>query len=511
MSKGSKTAAGKQRWRCHRREGAGIRRVCYQTTDPTAERPHTHTPGEIEGKPIQFRPELPKGCTTFIVTAAQNATPVHAATWKTLLRAAKHFKAALLVQPLTYRNPTSMWSKSDEDNQWWAPEVVPYLCNVRMDLNKNLEFLADIPVIPTASEPLTGLEGFGAKSKIVGHTKLSLRTVATQSDKMAQLMTTTGACTKSNYTQSRAGKMGEFHHSLAAVIVEIEGPYFWLRHLNFNSRGECTDLGSRFTPKGVKKAPRPAGVVFGDVHVDSIDPDVQNATFGAGGLVETLRPKNVVYNDLLDGYAANPHHNGNPFNAVAKRKSGADNVEAETRRAIKWVKNFTPPWARGWIVDSNHDRFLNRYISSTDWRSDPTNAEFYLKTALAMVQRTSLGIGGTEYPDPFRYWVESYKIPNVKCAGESLKIAGIECGMHGDRGPNGARGSIRNLRRIGTKSVIGHSHSPGINEGCYQTGTSTRLRLEYNAGPSSWMQTHCIIHADGKRQLITIINKRWRR
>ena len=50
--------------------------------------------------------------------------------------------------------------------------------------------------------------------------------------------------------------------------------------------------------------------------------------------------------------------------------------------------------------------------------------------------------------------------------------------MHGDKGPNGARGSIRNLRRIGIRSVIGHTHSPGIDEGCYQVGTSTRLRLE---------------------------------
>jgi hypothetical protein len=93
---------------------------------------------------------------------------------------------------------------------------------------------------------------------------------------------------------------------------------------------------------------------------------------------------------------------------------------------------------------------------------------------------------------------------------ESFQVVGIELGMHGDRGPNGARGSIRNLARIGVKSIIGHTHSPGINEGCYQVGTSTRLKLEYNSGPSGWLNTHCVIYANGKRSLITVINGEWR-
>jgi hypothetical protein len=34
--------------------------------------------------------------------------------------------------------------------------------------------------------------------------------------------------------------------------------------------------------------------------------------------------------------------------------------------------------------------------------------------------------------------------------------------------------------------------------------------LEYTAGPSSWLNTHCLLHADGKRQLIHIIDGKWR-
>lgn len=89
-------------------------------------------------------------------------------------------------------------------------------------------------------------------------------------------------------------------------------------------------------------------------------------------------------------------------------------------------------------------------------------------------------------------------------------LANIELSMHGDRGPNGARGSRMNLRRIGVKSIIGHSHSPGIEEGCYQVGTNTPLKQEYTRGPSSWLQSDCALYANGKRSLIHIIDGEWR-
>ena len=122
-----------------------------------------------------------------------------------------------------------------------------------------------------------------------------------------------------------------------------------------------------------------------------------------------------------------------------------------------------------------------------------------------------MGKGGTEYPSPFAMLLKK-TAPLVRAlhSDESFVLGGVELGMHGDVGPSGARGSRRNLRRVGTRSIIGHAHSPGIEEGCYQTGTSTYLRLEYNRGPSSWLNTHCILHADGKRQLVNIINGKWR-
>ena len=506
MTRGPKAQSGKLRWEC-----ATGNVYCYSTTNPGSAK--TNRIGQRGKRPLVFKKSIKPNTRTYIITAAQNATPIHEAFWACLQTARVARNAELIVVPIRYKNPTSRWPLSQKNDEIWAPETVPYLHNTRLSLNKNLVLLADVKTQPTAAEPLRGFESItGAESAILAHTKIQLESIATPANKMAKLITTTGACTVANYSDTKAGKLGEFHHSLAAIIVEINGGIHYMRHVHFDKKtASFTDLNTRYTADKAEPAPRPLALVMGDTHVDFIDPKVANAT---SDMIATLSPETLVWHDLLDGYSANPHHEGNPFNMIAKRNGAMDNVGEEVKRAIDWVKNNTPDNALSVVVSSNHNDFLARWIISNDWRTDPTNAEFYLSTALEMVRQTKMGPGGTEYPNPFPYWGEHYLTDRNKFlflrGDQSFVRGGIELGLHGDRGPNGARGSARNLRRIGIRSVVGHSHSPEISEGCYQVGTSTRLRLEYNHGPSSWLNAHCLVHADGKRQLVIIINGNWK-
>lgn len=463
--------------------------------------------------------ELPKGIKRYIVTAAQNATPVHPEFWAVLQTMAAHYKAELLIVPIRYKNPTSTWSGSQSNEEYWFGEVRPYLWNVRHKLNKNLTLLADLKIQPTASSPLTGADGLAhASSGIIGHTKVQLKTIATPQSRMAKILMTTGACTVENYTDSRAGKLGAFHHSLSCVLVEVDGGWFSARHVHYDSKSKsATDLGTRFTTAGTYKAPRPAALNMGDTHVDFIDPQVERATFDApDSLVNLLRPDNLIWHDLNDDYSCNPHHAGNPFNTIAKYRGTKNSVRGEVFRSIHYVMDRTPEDCKSYIVPSNHNDFLGRWINRHDWRDDPVNAQFYLETALEMVRETRMTSKGTHYPDPFTFWLRRVlakrDIKNIIAldTDESLMLAGVENGLHGHQGPNGARGSIMNLRRLGVRVIIGHSHSPGIDEGAYQNGTSTRLRLEYNHGASSWQNAHTVLHADGKRQLIFVIDGRYR-
>jgi hypothetical protein len=244
------------------------------------------------------------------------------------------------------------------------------------------------------------------------------------------------------------------------VIVEIkDSRVFFLRHLSANRDGSFSDLNTLYRPNSVERAPRAAALVMGDTHVDFIDPRVEQATFGRGGLVDTVDPEKLIWHDLLDGYAVNPHHFGNPFNAYAKRQSGKDNVRAEVQRAIEFVRQRTGT-RQSIVVSSNHDDFLRRWIVTTDWRSDPTNAAFYLKTAAAMLSETRLDGSGTSYPSPFAYWIEQAGDQRVRALqpDEPLTILGVELSLHGDRGPNGSWTQPHTGYRRGMHAG-GHKHT----------------------------------------------------
>jgi hypothetical protein len=100
------------------------------------------------------------------------------------------------------------------------------------------------------------------------------------------------------------------------------------------------------------------------------------------------------------------------------------------------------------------------------------------------------------------------KFPKMKTLGrnDSYVVNGWELAQHGDIGSNGSRGSLLQFRKLNTKIVVGHYHSPGRKDGALSVGTSTKLRVNYNLGPSSWLQSHVIIHKDGKAQHINFIN-----
>lgn len=510
--------SGKQRFEC--RDGGAGRKYCSSTTNPNQKAfEGTDRAGNVAKKPLVFKRTF-KCTERFLVTSAQNATSVHKKFWSALLLAAEHLKAEIIVIPTRYKNPTSTFAASQRNEEHWAAEVQPYLYNARKKLGSNLMLMGDIKIQPTASSPLNALEALThGESGIFGHTKLQMRTVPTPQGKLPKIITTTGACTVPNYTDSRAGKLGHFHHTLGAVMVEVRGKEFHLRQINADKEtGSFIDLtvwyGVDWTKSGIADAPPALALAMGDTHVRAVCPQVKRATFGASGIVPTLKPLRLYWHDLLDGDSINHHHDGNPFLAIQKRVNGTDNAEGEVLEAIDFVKVHTNDCTESYIVPSNHDDFLSRYIMRRDWRSDPTNAEFYLETALALTRQAKGKSANAEKLSAFAYHVNKNLGGRTDIVAlsndQSHTVAGIEMGMHGDKGPNGARGSIKNLRRIGVKSIIGHAHSPGIDEGAYQVGTSTKLRLGYNSGPSSWLNTHCVVYANGKRCLINIIGGKWR-
>lgn len=507
------------RWQCFTTQD-GKRKYCSSTTDPAA--PLRSAGGKKVVTKFPVFKRTMGGVTTLIISSAQNMTPVHSDFVKTMEEHANTVSAAdIFICPYRYKNPTSRYFKvaegQDNDDSWSVP--TEYLLSQRKQLNKNLILFADWKIQATSGNPLGRKDAVsGGESAIFPHPRLQLKTIATPQSDYAKILTTTGTCTQMNYTDTDLGQLAEFHHTLGACLVEIRGKKFHIRQINADKKtGEYVDLTTHYTPDGSGPAARYEALVLGDWHKDFTLKNVERATFGPGGMVETLRPKRIVWHDLNDNYSTNPHHDGNWVIKQLKIDSGRINAKKELERACEYVVANTPINTESIIVPSNHNDFLARWLLTTDPRNlAGDNFELWCETALAVKRSGRITERGAEYDDAFTYWARKYFADRscdhitVLDRGDSYRVNGIELGFHFDKGPNGARGSRMNMRRIGMRTMGGHGHGPGIDEGATQVGTGTG-ELEYTLGsPSNWMNTHGSINALGKRCLLNIIGDSWR-
>jgi len=458
---------------------------------------------------------------TYIVTSAQNATPVHENFLKCLENYAQINDAQIMVIPYRYRNPTSIWNFNNTDHEWWDSKLKNYTLENHIKLNDHLRVMAQISIQPTATRPLSGFDHVtGQDSAIFGHPSIEQKTIPTPAQKLPKILTSTGAVTTPNYTDSKAGHKGEFNHCLAAVVVEIEGDRFYIRHVHGDRHtGAFYDKDTLYTIEGAENGHRVAALVTGDIHAEFHDPSVEAATYtDKNSIMNVLNPEVWVLHDLEDFYRRNHHHRGNDIIAFGKHHYGRNNVEDGLQISADFVDRHSRKNMVNLIVKSNHDEALDRWLGEADPKSDPENAVLYHYLKYHQYKSVRMSRTGFKSFDPFKFWCENPEsrpgLRNIENThflerDESFVIAGIEIGFHGDKGPNGARGSINNFSKIGPKTIIGHSHSPGIFHGTYQVGVSAYTDLEYASGPSSWMQTHCVVYPDGSRTLIHIVKGKW--
>lgn len=460
----------------------------------------------------------------YVITSAQNATPIHEGFFACLLNYCSARDAQLLIIPNRYKNPTSVWTQNNDGDEWWDSKISPFMCNDDIRLAKSLRVMGNIKIQPTAERPLSGFDSYtGQDSAIFGHPKVQLKTIATPSKMFPKLLTSTGSVTISNYTDSKAGWKGDFHHSISAVVVEVENDgTFHIRHIHGDSTtGEFYDLNKYYTSVTVENVESISALVTGDTHAEFVDENVLNGTYiGDDSIVGFLKPKYIVFHDLLDFYSQNHHHRNNDLIKVGKHRHGWGNVEEGLQMAADFIDYVSRPESTNVLVKSNHDEAFDRWLREAEPKDDPENAQFYHYMKWHQYKNLKKNNTGFESIDPFEFWCKNPEngkgLTNMKNTiflkrGQSFPINGIEVSFHGDMGINGAKGNANSFARIGSKSVIGHSHSPEIFEGCYQVGLSAKLDLEYQRGaPSSWLHTHCLIYPDGKRTLINIINGKWK-
>ncbi len=449
----------------------------------------------------------------FVITSALNNCPIDGKIWDALLAYAEEHKAEIIVIPSRYKNPTSQRENQSRD-AWWPSELHPYMADDLIEIHPDFWIMANVRVQATAVHPITGLEGLSkSASACFGHAQLALKMVPTPQNASAKILYTTGSVSQSKYSVTKAGVRGEFHHGLGGLVVELDGDRFHVRALVGDADGGFYDIDRYYTGKGSKKSTNALALVTGDEHAIFVDPDCKRATYsGKKSIVGTCQPEKIVRHDVFDGYSIGHHGRKDPVKQIAKHESGLHSLQHELDATLKHVIETTPDSVENLIVSSNHHDHLMQWLKETTPIEEPWNARLWHKLWGFILDSLEMGKGGAECCDPFAEYAKRESLKNTTFlepdSGEM--IAGVSVGLHGHRGSNGSRGSLKQFSRLGVKTIVGHSHTPGICHGAYQVGTSSHLQLEYTGGPSSWAHCHCLIHPNGKRQLIFIVDGHWR-
>lgn len=453
--------------------------------------------------------EVVKRFKKFMIVTAVTGCQVHDGFHASLKNFCKVNKAALLV--LVASDPAH--NKSNNKGGYGTIDMkLAKECVVVEDthLNSNF-FISTIKLSAKQINPTTGLSDIGQRegSFVFASPKQSMILESTSNEKLPHVMMTTGAITKPNYVtemymSERTAYIADKHHVMGAVYVNVfdDENYGYTQIQMLSEDGSFVHFGKRYHPNNKTTEEVPEVLVCGDWHSGETDPLVRKCT---EEMLNFFKPRKVAMHDTFNGKSINHHEEHNTVAKAQHFMQGIPSLEQEIiglRDDLDW---FSRQVNEVVIVKSNHDEFLGKdYLRYAKYIRDPQNHYFSLSLAQAMM----------EGKDPLKFATEKVglKARNIRWLqrDDDFKVAGIQLGAHGDIGPAGTRGNIKNMRKSYGMSVTGHSHSPGIWHGAYAVGTSSLLKLGYNQGPGNWMQTHCVVYQDGSRQLINMIGGRWR-
>jgi len=432
---------------------------------------------------------------TFIITCCVGNTEVDNRMLDSMRNFADRNKASLIILGTKPH-------KGKGDDCWYPNEVAQYLqFNVRLH---PLLRAIDLDILPQQINPLTGLQEFSLnpsgerESSIIASPKQDLEMLPYRHNKVPHALFSTGTISIPSYQDNRIGRIAEQTHIYGGLIVEITTNQHLFNVVNFQFResdGSFIDRGNRYYPDGSRKKENACSMVIGDVHSEEIDPIALEETCD-----QILRylPDKVFLHDIASWNSVNPHMQGSVLERHLHLNHG-HTMKEDIRKVNEVLGMFINMPTKIYVVASNHDLFVDRYLTSGQYAFDPVNLLEASKCVVAMAE------GRSPYSVLFDFggsieWMEET---------EDFIEYGIQHASHGHRGTGGSKGSIVQFSKTFVKSTTGHSHSPRIRHGAYSVGTISKIEAGshgYNKGITNWAQANVILWHDGTRQMLFLWN-----
>lgn len=470
---------------------------------------------------------------TFVITAAQNNTPIHAGLMKSLKLYCEDKNAELIISRFSYnkngfQNGVKQDLEKSKGEMWYDPAIEPYVLDDLVKITDDLYFGGNINILPTAKRPLSGWDNyFRGASGIVPHVKHELQSHPSLGGDQARMLYTTGTITKRNYIQKKTGQIAEFHHNYGALVVEIDhdGDFF-VRQLAAKNDGSFQDLTDTYNPDGTILRDQPVeAITWGDIHVEKPDKEVNKTSFSnKASILNVLKPRFQFIHDLVCFNKRN-HHNREDWRHNLEQQVINMTVDKEHKMAADFLKVIERDGTKTVVVKSNHDEAFEKWlVEGKDEQERGQDLVTFLEAKAELAKR--IAKGDKDF-DVFE-WAIRNKAPYLKNtqflkARDSFKVCakrngkgGVECGQHGHYGNNGARGNNTQYHKLGIKISKAHDHTAGIRDAVMSAGITGSMDQGYNGkGGSTWSHSHIIVYPNGKRAVITLKkskkgNYKWR-
>lgn len=486
-------------------------------TDEPAANENDEKPAKKKAPRISEIPTLDAALETgivhrFLISSAQDDTPVHEQFFDNMIAYAKHIGAEVFVGGHTYQ--LGLFEDNAANANVYDSRLTEYLCHDRVQLTADLLYVGSANILPTTANPLNGwMTQNSGNHVILPHSRIALQSIPRLQGQAPRYAVSTGTCTLPNYTARAAGQKSIFHHTFGFLVVEIDvdGEVF-LRPVSASDDGSFQDLNTFVVNGTCLVDQRVRAITWGDIHHEQLDPIIAAASFGYDtktkatldnvNILDGLQPEYQFFHDTLDFRRRNHHNLQDPHVMALVNAGGSENVENEVQEASDFISACARDWCRTVMVESNHDNALARWLKNSDGAADVENAYFWHDLNAAW--HKAIRAGNASF-NVVEYAMRRSDLPDsveFVGAGQGYQVDGIECGLHGDLGISGSRGSPTQFKRFGVRTSTGHTHSPSISEGAYVAGVSAKLEQGYNKGPTTWAHAHIVQYHNGKRTIL---------
>lgn len=439
---------------------------------------------------------------TFFVTAAVAGADVDQEFLKSVENFCVKNKAKLVVLLMRSHMPPLV-----KQDYIYAPEIQELynrgLAVTEYVFHKNLHAM-DAELNPQQILPLTGLNRYGISydgkfSVIVASPKQHMKVIPTGNETCPRIIHSTGVMTIPDYQRNRIGRIAQQDHTIGGLVVEISKDKFFLRQVQSDKDGSFVSKGKRYLPTGEVTNERAEAFIMGDLHAGAqCDKTLENWY----EVFEAVQPKRIAVHDLFDGPSISHHLIDKPIERL-NRPENVSTLEKELatcKSLMSKILKKAPPDCNAYIIGSNHNEHLDRYLNEFRYVNDDANM------AIAHELQT-LRIKGVK--NILQYAIDQEGKFIWLDRNTDFIVEGYNLNVHGDIGANGSRGSPSNLESAYGRAIAGHSHTPGIYHKMVHVGTTSKLRLSYNRGPSSWLNASALLYKGGLFEIVVSIDGNW--